>query len=271
MSRRQNFRIAVWPGDTSELLQYNAEVVRVPGINEIADPTAEGSLYRYPSALDASGRPIPGTVVLRDITVKKGDGSILKAFDVDDWTDGLEQTARGRGQVNRGLRFVDSPEEVQAAKTEGRPKWVRAAIATWQALLQGELKRRSDLKRANQVVTESPYADAIREAHAGLSRYGAAAGPSLSDDALMSALGVSAEGRHADAEEFPGQHVTPQATQGDGIAIDASGLYRKAKELGVKLSPKQKEGLLEGNDAVIEEVLDLLATAEVAVQTKAPA
>lgn len=260
MRRHEASYVLVWSGDEIAEPGYDGMVAAIPPIDQVANPAAPNSKYRFPAHEDAHG-PIPGTVVLRSVIVQNhATGGFNTEFDATAWCDGIESTSNGKGLLGRGLYVQDghvTRAEVEALQREGRPKWEAAQEAQWNQTLAHEMTRRDKLKAQNRPITSAPNERAIREAVVGLERLRVSRVEKMvSDDAIRGALGFERPAP-ATVTPFPAPVTTPEPAKNKGLDGLAEQLLAIAQKHNVRLKNDEVMGLVKRDEAVM-----------IAVQTK---
>ncbi len=275
---RPRTAILVWAGDEPAVPMYGGEPIAVPprdvvavgGIDLPNTPEgrrqAQGNIYRYSSALDRQGKPIPGTVMLRDVLVTDPiSGRINKAFDVEMW-------AKGLGDVNkklfeRGLSIVMEPEDVPAAMEAGRLRWRKAKLQEWDTEIRTEMARREHYRTRGQ--TAPPLDEkgerSLQNAILNLKLEKERSGSAISDADLSIALGAPPVKR-AEVQPLalePEPQPEPEDTDPLGDAVLE--LYRLAKANKVALLKEELDGLLGRDPAAMRAVEEKLTDAGVEV------
>lgn len=262
--RAQSF-IIVWPGDEEVSVQYNGEPVIIPATSQVADPGAKHSRHRFPSAKDRAGNPIPGTVLLSDIVREDAaTAGIVKPFDAREWCEGVY--ANNKPLINRGLRIVVEPEEVEAARAEGRPLWEKGEIGHAESVLREELARMDYWSKKGQPAPESSSHEAVMKAKAFLENVHRNRKDSISKDDLLAALGEAP--KYAPAVPAAAPVAPPAATTEDpqaDLAIAARAMRKAAQEGKVNLTKAELEGLIDLNVEVMTAVEKKLEEAGAAV------
>jgi hypothetical protein len=259
---RANKVIAVWPGEDEAAPIYDGTQVVIPPRTEVAQL---GGRYRFPAAKDAQGRPIPGTVILQDeFTSDPVLGSTVTSFDARGWAKGI--LSINPGLIERGLDFVESPEDVPAAMERGIPKWTKARIAQWRDMVNREAARRANAAAHGHAAEplsekdESELARAIR----GLREDTASRRSGITDaDLLIATGGTLAPSKPTTATAAATADAPPPPADDFGEA--ATAMYRLAKEHKVKLATEEVEGLMARDSAVMTAVASKLEAAGVEV------
>ncbi len=265
--------IAVWPGDDYACPQYDGLPIMVPPRSVVAepedkaDPKTKGSIFRFPAALDAAGRPIPGTVVLTtEIRPDPSTGGVRVDFDALAWADGVETTDANKGLIARGLKIVDSVDEVAAAMAAGREKWEAGKEREWMTVLDNEQKRRDELKAKGMRDHGCPNPALVRAAHGGLMglrRSRTERDVQITDDELMAAIS-GAPAPVLRAVPSPEPVRTPQEPKAEDTVAEVADLCLKAAVMcDVDLTKAQFTGLVKHDEAIVQQVMEKLVKAGV--------
>jgi hypothetical protein len=229
--------IVVWCGDQAEQVSFDGTVFWLPARDEEANHKDGLSLLE--PATDRSGLPIAGTVIVKDkITYK--DGVRVKLFDADlfvNWMNVYRQDL-----FDRGLAIVDLPEEVEQAKTEGIPLWVKSEDKRARAIVEREFSRRLRYEQKGLAAPISSSEHHVLWAIKHLSEREVAVS-AVSTDQLRAALsGIPLA--QATAPKAP---TLPSSSAPRPLAANSSGaeIYARAKKLGITPVKADLEGLLE--------------------------
>ena len=251
---RPRTAILVWPGDEPETVMYGGEQVVVPPRDTVATlgDRYTPSIYRWPAATDKQGRPIPGTVLIKDVLRTGEQNETIKVFDAESWCKGLGQVAIK--VFERGFAIVVDPDEVPAAMEAGLKRWRRAKIAEWDNAVRYELSRRENYRTKGQVapplddIGEQKLQNAIRNLREEQER----AGSAISDGDLRVALGGQAVLPTAPtAAPAP---PPPAKAEEDELGEAAGHMYKLAKQHDVKLLKEELDGLLARDLAIMAAV-----------------
>lgn len=233
---RINAQILVWAGDKREQLKYNGVPIILPARNETAKKGPKHP-FRFEGARTGKNELIPGTIIVSDVINRTPEGGVEKTFDVGEFCDFLE---RDRAYMfDRGLEIVTEPGDVDAAMSEARPRWEDHQVTRAQLILSLEMDRVSTLERDGKPVLKASNADDVAWAITLL------------------------KGREPDVVQFgkdelaavlSGQYVTPTKEERKvtpGI-LSARDIMADAKQVGLKLTKGELEGLLEDDQEQID-------------------
>lgn len=236
---RPRSAILVWPGDEAISPMYGGEVITIPARDQVA--TAGQGIYRYGAALDRQGKPMPGTVMLKDVmSVDPTTGQVVKVFDAEGWVKGLMGVNK-KLFAERGLTVVVEPEEVAPAMEVGEKRWYQSKLAEWDNEIRTEAARRHKYTAQGQAPPpldekgEASLQNAILQLRMNVDRRGSA----ISDVDLRVALGGPADVPAA-APAVPVKAETDE----DALSAAAVEMYRQAKAHDVKLLKEELDGLL---------------------------
>lgn len=239
MYSRINTQILTWAGDEPLQIAYDGQNINVPPMTETAR-TGGSSIYRFESARDGKGELIPGTLLLKDVTVQRRDGSYKRALQVTDVCDYL--TTQRDDLFQRGFNIVGTPQEVAEALEAGRPLYEASQDERARALLASELERRKKFEAKGQPAPPREDEHNITWAIQHL-RARAASKPKASVEDIRAAL----EGEYAPT---PKSAVTPPRK------VSAQEIFEEAQELGVVLTKNELTGLLTNDKELTAFVLE---------------
>jgi hypothetical protein len=252
MSTQPRFRrhvqqfIGVWAGDDSPVVTFDGTPIVFPPINKVADPKAKHSPYRFASATDRAGKPLPGTVLIEStVSMDPNTGGPRVEFDALEWADGIENTSLGKALKARGFSIVSEPEEVPEAHKAGRPLWLAKQKETWRRILDEERARRLADEKAGRAYSDPSNPKAIDEAVEGLKRISeeqAASARSLAE--IESALGI--------AKNVQVVEVAPEPK--NDMEQAAKLMFAAAKKSEVNLTKAEIVGLFEADPEVVNAV-----------------
>jgi hypothetical protein len=254
--------ILTWPGDEPVTVVWSGEHILVPGRNEIARTVDEvpGSRYRFPAAVDAEGRPIPGTVVLADVLGTDAEtGGQVKYFDARGYAVGIE--ANLKPLLARGLEIVVHPEDVEPTIAKNREKYEEHKEAEARNTVSEELARLAHWEKQGVPAPRSTSSAAVTEAMRFLeTRKGAQTAGMHKRDALLSALGVPVES----AAPVVPQAVPVAPKEESEASIVAEALVHNCEEAGINLTKPELMGLLKRDVNTIKAVSEKLERATAA-------
>ncbi len=237
---RPRSAILVWPGDEPISPMYGGEVITVPPKDQVA--TAGRGIYRYGAAQDRSGKPMPGTVLLKDVmSVDPSTAQVVKVFDAEGWVKGLMGV--NKKLFERGLTVVVEPDDVAPAMEHGAKLWYQSKLAEWDNEIRTEAARRQKYTAQGQAPPpldekgEASLQNAILQLRMNQDRRGSA----ISDVDLRVALGGPAV--------VPAPAATPVVpvkaeTDEDALSAAAVEMYKLARANKVPLLKEELDGLL---------------------------
>jgi hypothetical protein len=254
---REKAFIVVWPGDDIVSLEFIGETVCAPPTDVVA--TAGQGRWRYSSAKDHQGRPIPGTVLIGDKYTDGPDGT-RKSFDAEwflfgDGTPGKGLIGVNEPLVARGLMIVDDPSQVAEAKRVGREMWEEKQAIADDLLIKGEWERRQR-HQEKAPGTPVPVASDDLAVKAAVERQRLRTVKSrstVSNDDLLAAMGATVAPVTTTAP-------APAPATEASLSLDtiADYLFDTAEQHSVTLTKPQLKGLLKRDVAVMEEVRQAL-------------
>ena len=260
---RVNSYILVWCGDEMEQVSFDGEVINLPPSDVQAKP-GPGSPYRMEGARDRADLIVPGTVRVSDRHAII-EGNRIKVFDADQFVRWIE-TIR-RELLDRGLFIVDLPEEVEEAKTEGRPLYEKSQDARARQVLETELFRRKKWEEKGTPPPPSSSEHIVQWAIKHLNERGSALSL-IPTEEIVGALSIGAP----KLTDIPAKLV-PKEPPSIEKPLASQRLYEQAIGLGVKLKVVDLNGLLTGDENVMKDVAERIRVreAELAPAPAAPA
>lgn len=252
--------IAVWPGDDHVMLKTFGDEFLCPNRHTVA--VAGQGRYKFGSAKDRNGNPIPGTLLLRsrrerdDVT-----GGYENRFDA---RAACEHLYTNRPLLERGFSVVMDVDDVEAARTAGRVKWEEAQIKAWEETLRLDLEEKAYYEKKGQPQPTTSNSKAVREAMEGLARVNRTRGGNVSREDVMAVLG-GGTGQAPKPEATPAlppSAFRPEPSEAD-IALAASDLFSQLSEAGINLTKAQMAGLLAKDPEVMSELQSRLDTAKI--------
>lgn len=267
---REKKYIGVWPGDDNPVLKYASDELVVPATNEVAE--AGKGRFRFGSARDRAGRPIPGTLVIADRYTSDG-GTAQKVFDAEDFLNGLHSV--NEALMARGFRVVNEPEEVESARREGRAAWEDAQQIADEETLRLELARQArwSAKNPDLPVPRGSDDTSVRAAIDRLKNRQVNRPTAVKRDEVVAALGgamtatpsITAADFEAIETATPTAPPEPVKDEGPSIEQIAKHLYEMSEEHSVTLSKGELKGLLSHDATTLESVRAKLEEAGVAL------
>lgn len=247
--------ILVWSGDEPLPLVCLGESITLPPVNVVA--VAGQGLYRYSSAVDRSGRPLPGTVAISDRFVQK-DGTATRTFNAFEWCQMLEQNQKALFQ--NGFDITVNPDEVAAIQEKGVKLYDQAMLKRDESIVQHALGQASYWKDKGKPQPPSTQDDAVKAAIARLNkrraegRYGDTNPIAIED--MQAALGLAPK----TAAPAP---AAPQAPAGSSdLDLAAEALFTGAREAKLRLKDAEIEGLIKRDPKIMEQVQQRVEAAE---------
>jgi hypothetical protein len=250
--------IFTWAGDEPLIIRYDARTFVVPPRDETARTDKPGTIYRCESARDSTGGLIPGTIVVTDEVIDTEAGGYKKTFDVVEFCEFL--TRQREELFNIGFNIVADVVDARAAIEAARPLYERSLDRSAEATLQAELERQQRYKEKGQATPPASNSDRVKKAISHLrAREHDRAREVVNEVDLRAAL----EGRTIPESV---QRVAP-ATETEQAPIPKNGpvvkaspiaIYQEAVELGCNLSKRELEGLLGGDQEMVEFVVEKL-------------
>ncbi len=232
-------QIFTWAGDEPLQIGYNGMLFLVPPFNETAR-LGEASPYRFESVRDPKGELVPGTLLVKDETVRNNDGSNRRILSVTDFCDYL--TGERDDLFGRGFNIVSSVQDVAEAMETGRPLYLAAQDARARAILSSEMARRKKYEDKGEPAPPRDDEHNVIWAIQHL-RGRAAQKPKVKIEDIRSAL---------DGEYQP----TEVAKLAVKRVTTAQEIYEEAVELGVNLSKTEMAGLLQNDEEQTAYVLE---------------
>lgn len=183
-------RIVVWSGDERITVEAMGTVVVVPCADEVAEP-GPGGVFRYPSARGRDGKPLPGTVLLREARKRQDDGSMLAVFDPDEWS---KMLASNRPELfASGFGITDDPDNVASMQAAQRPAWEAMDERRCEGVIRAEIERQTNYARYHpgEPIPAGTNQEQVRAAIARLEKRKAQRGheAAVSRTDLIAALG----------------------------------------------------------------------------------
>ncbi len=256
-----NSFILVWCGDEREQVSFDGECINLPPIDVEAKP-GPGSPYRMEGAKDRVDLIIPGTVRVSDRHAMI-EGNRVKVFDADMFVKWIE-TIRTE-LLDRGLFIVDLPEEVEEAKTEGRPLYEKSQDSRARQVLETELFRRKKWEDKGTPPPPSSSEHIVQWAIKHLNERGSALSMIPTDD-IIGALSTGAP----TLKDIPAPRPRKEPPSIEK-PLDGKRLHQQALGLGVKLKVLDLNGLLTEDEDVMKDVAERIRVKEADLQPAAPA
>lgn len=250
--------ILVWSGDAPETITAEGAPITLPPVGVVAVP-GKGSIYRYPSAKDRAGKPIPGTVAIHDEFVSLG-GANQRVFNAYDWCKMVETNQKGRFQT--GFDITTDPDEVAAIQAKGRAQYDTALLKRDEQIIQHALSQASYWKSIGKPQPPSSQDEAVAAAVARMKKRkaeGRHTAPATSIEEMQEALGLAPKAAAVATGAVPAPAVPVGPNDQDLAAIS---LMEAVREHKLRLTNDQIQGLVERNPAVMAQVLAKVEEAE---------
>lgn len=265
-----------WAGEKPEPVRYGGEQVLLPAHNDVAEPGA-GSPFRCPSAKDRDGRPIPGTVSIKDIVeYNPSRAENVKVFDASSWCKGVVNIKHAL--VERGLFVVRKPEDVPAAKAAARRRFEAKQDMWAEQTIRDEVawKARYEEKHG-QAAPDSSNLAKVQEAMAWLAARPARRAASFSKGDLLAAIGQGDKSpaplANASAPVIPAElqpDPEPEPSGEMDPRLIGSAMADRAEELGLYLKRDVLMGLLKGETSALAQAEQMILEAETKKQKPEP-
>jgi hypothetical protein len=246
-------QILVWCGDEKLEIGFNAALIAVPPVNQVAKVGIR-SPYRLPSATTKAGVPLPGTVLVEDVVIQTEEGGWKKIFDVTDLCNFLERDCPEL--FLRGFAILSDPEDVTVVQKENRPLYEKSLDTKARDILALELTRRKRFEDNGQPAppgsNELDVTWAIRHqrTRAAARRTGADLSTADIYNALAGTFAVNAP------DPTPTEDPAPQYAPPTQEHVSAASMIEEADELGIKLTPADLKGLIRGDKPTFEFVAE---------------
>ena len=263
---RPRTAILVWPGDEPETAMYGGEQIVIPAREQVATVGDRNtpSIFRWPAAMGRDGRPIPGTVLIKDVIRTGEQGETIIVFSAEGWCKGVRQC--NQKLFERGFSIVLEPEDVPAVMEAGVKRWRRAKIAEWDNAVRYEMARRENYRTKGQVAPplddlgEQKLQNAIRNLRAEQER----AGSAISDTDLRVALGGPVAGPALPMVPVLETAAPPAPEKPeDELGEAADHMYKVARENKIHLTKDELNGLLARDMGAMAELEQKLSDAGV--------
>ncbi len=267
---RPNAYVIGWPGTSPIYIEHAFEQILVPGRTEVATP-GRGSVYRYPSAKDSAGRPIPGTVQIEDKYARDpSSNTLVKGFDAKAYCEGLLGNALGTALEKRGLFIVEDAADVTEAMRASVGTFWRSERRWAENRIREELARRAKEQAAGlppRDLTEGEYNEIERARNVMAQQPPDGVKITISDEDLRGSLGVPSQVTAPSVVAPAGitatdePHYDPRvaaaeeaAAKADKLAV-AQEVLRRAGEVGYVPTKADLMALLSGDDVSLLEVV----------------
>lgn len=255
MSRPRRFQrtqqfIFVWPGDELKRLGYDGNSYNMPPFDQVSE-IGLGKPYGHEPAKDASGRPIPGTIVIEDRYADNEMGGTERVLDAAEFCGWIEDTMPEL--LNQGFAIVMGPEDVAQAMDLGRPKYEASRDDYARAVLQHELERRKTWEGKGIPPPVSSSDAKVRWAASHLENAQAQArSRQISDDALRDVLAGRPTGTiegmsPAPAPEPLATMPTPEEMPEPAPVLTPGDIYEQAIAAGITPTKPEMAKLLKGD------------------------
>lgn len=262
---RVNQQIFVWAGEEAKEIKYSGFRFKIPPRTETAKK-GKHSIYKFESARDSKDRLIPGTVAVTDVMHSSPNGGVHRIFDVAACCEYIQRDKDAL--FDQGLAIVSDPNDVDEAMAEIQPLYEASQDKRAHQILQDEMERQRKMSEKGQIVTERENPQVVQWAMAHLARRGKTVKPAISTEAIAAVL----EGR-VNVEVPPRPEAEPVS---DAPAPEAPSnpngnkeLYRECEEWGVRLSKRELESLVTGDEEQIGFITEKLRAKKEAAQAEA--
>lgn len=255
---KKNSVVFVWPGEEPLELQYDGTRIVVPA-RDVIGRVGVGSIYTHEPA-EMSGRKIPGTAVIEDITTVTPEGGYKTMLSIDHL---CRYLTRDRDDLfRRGFNICESVDLIQEALTLGIPLYSESQIKRAREVLSREMQRQKGYKDRGETPPPSTSEHLVSWAVKHLKSVGPQAQAHRLED-----LAAALDGRGPEPQQI--------AAIGD-VVVDASDLmaqagaaFQAARAANLKLNGVEMTQLLSGNENMIAMVLTRVrgALAEKAIKS----
>ena len=244
---RVNSQIFVWAGDEPKEIKFSGFRFKVPPRTETAraDKDHPGSIYRFESARDSKNNLIPGTVLVEDVIANSPTGGVSRIFDVAACCEYLN---RDRPDLfSQGFAIVSDPNDIPLAMAEILPEYEATQDKKAHSILQGEMERQRKMEEKGQIVTERENPEVVAWAMQHLARRGKTVTPSHKVDDIAAVL----EGRYAGPVEKLKEAVPAPEAMVPVPQADGKSLFQECEDWGVRLSKRELEAIVKGEEEQI--------------------
>lgn len=247
---RINGQIFVWAGEEPLEIKYSGFRFKIPPRTETAKP-GPGSIYTFESVRDGKENMLPGTCWVTDLVKTSDAGGRHRVFDVTACCEYLQEQ---KPQLfDKGFAIVSDINDVAPAMQELIPMFDLSQDRKAQAILASELDRQKKYEEDGKIAPEPDSPDRVAWAMKHLARRKKSIRPTHSADDITAVL----EGRfEGDVAEMP---TPPPAEAFAEEAVDGKGLYRECEEWGVRLTKRELEALVTGDEEQISFISAKLA------------
>lgn len=242
--RIQTF-ILVWPGDVTKIVQVGGRHIVLPPRDQAAW-IGPGSPYSFEAA-SLKGKPIPGTVAIKDLFTETPGGGTVKSFDAY----AACEYFKGRVDlVGQGFGICMDPEDVSELMEAGLPLWDQSQYAQAEEIIQNELARRAAFKAKGNV---PPPLDSSQQRKLdwalAMQRKRNTKAPQISDDELRGAI----------SGQLPEEVA---AARNANATLSVTEIFQQVRNVGLKLSKPELEALLIEDAPTMQNVLERIAIAK---------
>jgi hypothetical protein len=264
---RVNSQIFVWAGDEPKEIKFSGFRFKVPPRTETAraDKDHPGSIYKFESARDSKGNLIPGTVLAQDVMSASPSGGVHRVFDVAACCEYLNRDVPEL--FNQGFAIVSDVNDIPLAMAEILPDYEATQDKKAHTILQGEMERQRKMEEKGQIVTERDNPEVVAWAMQHLARRGKTVRPSHGVDDIAAVL----EGRYRGPVE-PLKEVLPVPEVMEAPpSTDGRSLFQECEDWGVRLSKRELEAVITGDEEQIAFIRSKLKVKREAARVEASA
>jgi len=256
---RINGQIFVWAGEEPLEVKYSGFRFKVPPRNQTAK-LGPGSIYTFESVRDSKDELIPGTLWVTDVVKESPNGARHRVFDVTACCEYLQEQKERLFET--GFNIVSDVSDVPAAMEELIPLYENSQDRKAQGILSAELERQKKYEENGRTAPEPDNPDRVAWAMKHLARRKKSIKPAVSAEDITAVL----EGRfQGDVEEMEAK--APPAFKAPAPA-NGKELFRECEEWGVRLSKREVEALLTGEE---EQIAFVVAKLQAKKEEAAPA
>jgi hypothetical protein len=242
---RVNGQIFVWAGEEPKEVKYSGFRFKLPPRTETAK-LGPGSIYRFESVRDSKDELIPGTAWVTDVVVSSDSGGRHRVFDVSACCEFLQESKSKL--FEEGFAIVSDVNDVRPAMEELRPLYDKSQDVRAQGILGSELDRQRKYQDKGQAVPEPDNPERVEWAMKHMARRRKSMKPTHGMDNIQAVL----EGRFDDVVRADKSNGTPAPIAAfNPEPMDGRELFKECNEWGVRLSKREVEALLEGDEEQI--------------------
>ena len=239
----------MWAGDEPLPLKFSGFIFKVPPHNETAKK-GPGSIYKFESARDSKDRLQPGTAWVTDGMANTDSGGRRRIFNVDDMCVYLQEEKPHL--FEQGFAIVSDLNDVAPAMPELRNMFLKSQDRKAQGILNSELERQKKWTESGRPVPEPENPDRVAWAMKHLASRRQAMGPTHEAADITAVLEGKFQGEVA---EMP--NTAPLAAV---ATPNGKELFVECNDWGVRLSKREIEALLTGEEDQIAYIVEKLNT-----------